>query len=51
MENFSYIHPCGMPGMKLTNMERILGHAIGFTELRKRYVQSFARVFGYDIDE
>jgi len=51
MENFSYIHPCGMPGMKLTNMERILGHAIGFTELRKRYVQTFARVFGYDIDE
>jgi lipoyl(octanoyl) transferase len=51
MENFSYINPCGMPGMKLTNMERILGHAIEFTELRKRYVQTFARVFGYDIDE
>jgi len=51
MENFSYIHPCGMPGMKLSNMERILGHAIGFTELRQRYVQTFARVFGYDIDE
>jgi lipoate-protein ligase B len=51
MENFSYIHPCGMPGMKLTSMERILGHAVGFTELRQRYVQAFARVFGYDIDE
>jgi lipoate-protein ligase B len=50
MENFGYIHPCGMPGMKLTNMERILGNAVGFTELRQRYVQAFARVFDYDID-
>jgi len=51
MENFSYINPCGMPGMKLTNMERILGHAIDFVELRRQYVRAFARVFGYDIDD
>jgi len=51
MENFSYIHPCGMPGMKLTNMERILGHAIDFQELRRQYTRIFARVFDYDIDE
>ncbi len=51
MENFSYINPCGMPGMKLTNMERILGHAVDFTELRKHYIRAFAEVFDYEIDE
>jgi len=51
MENFSYINPCGMPGMKLTNMERILGHATDFVELRQQYARAFARVFDYDIDD
>lgn len=51
MENFRYINPCGMPGMKLTNMERILGHAIDFMELREHYVKAFARVFDYEIEE
>ena len=51
MENFRYINPCGMPGMKLTNMERILGHAIDFMELREYYVKAFARVFDYEIEE
>jgi lipoyl(octanoyl) transferase len=51
MENFSYINPCGMPGMKLTNMERILGHDIDLQELRRQYTRVFARVFDYDIDE
>jgi lipoyl(octanoyl) transferase len=51
MENFSYINPCGMPGMKLTNMERILGHAIDLVELRHQYAKAFAKVFGYDIED
>jgi lipoyl(octanoyl) transferase len=51
MENFNYINPCGMPGMKLTNMERILGHAIDFVGLRQKYARAFARVFDYDIDD
>jgi lipoate-protein ligase B len=50
MENFGCINPCGMAGMKLTNMERILGYAIDFTELREHYLQAFARVFHYEID-
>jgi lipoate-protein ligase B len=50
MENFSLINPCGMHGMKLTNMERILGRSIEFTELREHYIKAFARVFDYEID-
>jgi lipoate-protein ligase B len=51
MENFSYINPCGMPGMRLTNMERILGREIDFRELQVHYLNAFARVFDYDIHE
>ena len=50
MENFSLINPCGMPGMKLTNMERILGHPIDFAQLQEHYIRAFARVFDYEID-
>lgn len=50
MENFTWIHPCGMPGMKLTNMERILGCAVEFTELKEQYLKAFAKVFDYEIE-
>jgi lipoate-protein ligase B len=51
MENFSYINPCGIPEMKLTNMEQILEHKIDFKELKEQYIKAFAKVFNYEIDE
>ena len=51
MENFNYINPCGMPGIKLTNMEQILGTKIDFKELKDTYVKAFVKVFNYEIDE
>jgi lipoyl(octanoyl) transferase len=51
MEQFRYINPCGMPDMKLTNMERVLRRPIEFKELQGHYVRAFANVFNYDIDE
>ena len=51
MENFNYINPCGMPGIKLTNMEQILGTQIDFKELKDTYVKAFVKVFNYEIDE
>jgi len=51
MENFHYINPCGMPKIKLTNMEQILGTQIDFKELIDNYVNSFVKVFNYEIDE
>ncbi len=49
MENFSLINPCGMPNLKMTNMQKILGKEIDFKELKKRYIQHFRRVFKYDL--
>lgn len=51
MENFSYINPCGIPEMKLTNMEQILEHKIDFKELKEQYIKVFAKLFNYEIDE
>lgn len=51
MENFRYINPCGMPEIKLTNMEQILGKQIGFKELKDNYVKAFVKAFNYEINE
>ena len=51
MEDFSYINPCGMPEIQLTNMERILGTPIDFKELKNKYVEAFIKTFNYEIDE
>ena len=51
MDHFRYINPCGMPDMKLTNMERILRGPVDFKELQGHYVRAFANVFNYESDE
>lgn len=51
MKNFSYINPCGIPEMKLTNMEQILEHKIDFKELKEQYIKAFAKLFNYELDE
>ena len=51
MENFNYINPCGMPEIKLTNMELILGAQIDFKVLKDTYVKAFVKAFNYEIDE
>ncbi len=51
MENFSYINPCGIPEMRLTNMEQILEHKIDFKKLKEQYIKAFAKLFNYELDE
>ncbi len=48
MENFQYINPCGIPNVKLTSMEKILGKKIDFEELKKKYSKHFEKVFNYE---
>jgi lipoyl(octanoyl) transferase len=51
IEHFRYINPCGLPDMKLTNMERILRRPVDFKELQGHYVRAFTNVFNYESDE
>lgn len=48
MKNFKYINPCGVSGMKLTNMEKILKRKVDFEELKEKYVKHFEKVFEYE---
>ncbi|MCK4416649.1 MAG: lipoyl(octanoyl) transferase LipB [Candidatus Latescibacteria bacterium] len=42
---FSLIHPCGMAGLQLTSMSRLLGEKVDITNLTSRLVGHFERVF------
>ncbi|MDP2906586.1 MAG: lipoyl(octanoyl) transferase LipB [Nanoarchaeota archaeon] len=48
MENFRYINPCGMPGMKLTSIEEQIGKKVDFQELKEKYIKHFEEVFEYE---
>lgn len=45
LEYFSMINPCGMKGVKVTSLERELGHKISITDARTRITDSFGRLF------
>jgi lipoate-protein ligase B len=45
---FSMINPCGMPGIKVTSLAKILGRNIAMDDLKAEAVSSFKAVFGID---
>ncbi|MFH1022363.1 MAG: lipoyl(octanoyl) transferase LipB, partial [Planctomycetota bacterium] len=45
---FNHIIPCGMPEAKLTSLERRLGTAPDAADVRRRVIDNFRAVFGYD---
>jgi len=47
MDNFKYINPCGMPGLKLTSIEEQLGKKISIEEVKRKYIKHFEGVFKY----
>jgi lipoyl(octanoyl) transferase len=48
---FSHIVPCGLPGVEVTSMARLLGRAPSMREVEDAVVASFARVFDFDVVE
>ena len=47
-ENFKYINPCGIAGLKITSIEKLTGKKPSFDELKKRYINHFEKVFEYE---
>lgn len=43
---FSLIVPCGNPDEKITSIENETGHQIDQSEVKKRFIASFCRIFG-----
>lgn len=42
---FNYINPCGLPGVKMTSMQEILGHEVGLAQVKDRILVHFGALF------
>jgi lipoyl(octanoyl) transferase len=50
MEPFEWIRPCGLRGIRMTSMERVLGKPLSMDEIRKRAMASIEEVFQVSLD-
>jgi lipoate-protein ligase B len=48
---FQYIVACGIPGMTITSMERLLGASISLEDVSQRLVHHFGQLFGRRMEE
>jgi lipoic acid synthetase len=48
LEHFKLIHPCGLVGVEITSMEKILGRAPGRREVESRLTAHFRAEFGFE---
>lgn len=42
---FAAIVPCGLPGVRMTSLERLLGRTVPLPQVEEEVIRSFARVF------
>lgn len=47
LEYFSAIVPCGLAGVRMTSMQRLLGRAVGLDAVAAAVARGFADTFGY----
>jgi lipoate-protein ligase B len=45
LSGFAAIVPCGLPGISMTSLERLLGRPVSLPEVEEEVVRSFAQVF------
>lgn len=45
LSGFAAIVPCGLPGVAMTSLERLLGRPVPVPEVEEEVIRSFARVF------
>jgi lipoyl(octanoyl) transferase len=45
LSGFSNIIPCGLPGVSMTSLERLLRHPVGLAEVEEQIIRSYSRVF------
>ena len=45
LKYFSYIRPCGIPGMPVTSVAKLLGHQVEIDEVREHLLRYFSEVF------
>ena len=50
LDPFTWIHPCGLQGVTVTSMEKILGQQISMVEVKKRAAFHLQEVFGVRLE-
>jgi lipoyl(octanoyl) transferase len=45
LSGFSAIVPCGLPGVSMTSLERLVGRSVSLVEVEERLIRSYAEVF------
>lgn len=48
LAHFDLIHPCGLRGVRMTSMSRLLGRPVEVAEVHPHLVDEFAREFGFE---
>jgi len=51
LEPFRWIHPCGLAGVAVTSMQRILGRHVEMTDVRKAMAKHFQEIVGVGVEE
>jgi lipoic acid synthetase len=49
LKGFNLIVACGQPDEKITSIENEIGNRVDPSQVKKRLIQSFCRIFGYEL--
>jgi lipoic acid synthetase len=49
LDGFNLIVPCGQADEEITSIENKIGNRVDPSEVKKRFIQSFCRLFGYEL--
>ncbi|MEW6667428.1 MAG: lipoyl(octanoyl) transferase LipB [Thermodesulfobacteriota bacterium] len=49
LEHFGWIHPCGLHGISVVSMERILGRPVSLEDVRRSMLRQVESVFGREL--
>lgn len=50
LKYFSYIVPCGIAGVSITSLAKLLGHPVEMAEIRERLLPHFSQLFGFNLE-
>ncbi len=50
LKYFTYIVPCGITGVSITSLSKLLGHALEIGEVQKNLLRHFSRVFRFTLE-
>ncbi len=51
LEPFSWIHPCGLEGVRVTSMRQVLGKEIPINEIRRAVGLHIQEIFGVELEQ